>query len=215
MHLNSFFMCLITFSAPFQPGHKSLEIYCKYEHLLHLFTGHFIRHALLVLLVHFSFRTASVLRGKDSTKCSSEILLHIDITASGCRFTGCMFMIPVVLYCLVAVESIWIHWTRWDVEETNLRWSEFCHMVHYPARSSRQKKSAPFLNGWRWSAAILWQAVEFKWRSAGTKGLISLARKYPHTMTLPPAWIMLFIPHCDYLNVASESVLQSCLFQFW
>ncbi len=61
-------------------------------------TGHFIRYTLLVLgWTPFSFRTALILRGIDSTRCwkhSSEILVHIVMIASHscCRFVVCTSM---------------------------------------------------------------------------------------------------------------------------
>ncbi len=65
---------------------------------IHTLTGHFIRCTLLVPgWTPFVFRTASILRGIDSTRCwkhYSEILVHIVMIASHscCRFVGCTSM---------------------------------------------------------------------------------------------------------------------------
>ncbi len=115
---------------------------------LYTLTGHFIRYTLLV--PPFAFRTALILRGIDSTRCwkhSSEMLVHVDMIASHscCRFCRLhihdanlpFHHIPKVLYWdLVSVEAIWGKWTNCHVQETSLKWFEFCDFVHYPAGSS-------------------------------------------------------------------------------
>ncbi len=89
----------------------------------------------------FSFRTALILRGIDSTRCwkhSSEILVHIDMIASHscCRFVGYTSMMwisrsphpkaALLDWDLVTVEAIWVKWTHCHVQETSLRWFELC-----------------------------------------------------------------------------------------
>ncbi len=61
----------------------------------------------------FSFRTALILRGIDSTrywKHSSEILVHIDIIASSscCRFVGCTSMMRISCSTTSQRCSIWL-----------------------------------------------------------------------------------------------------------
>ncbi len=106
-------------------------------------TGHFIRYTLLVVgWTPFSFRTALILRGIDSTRCwkqSSEILVHIDMIASRscCRFVACttnIFMereypVPphpkgaLLDWDLVTVETIWVKWTHCQRNQSEMIWA--------------------------------------------------------------------------------------------
>lgn len=97
------------------------------------------------LVASFTFRAALILNRLDPTRClnySSGILVHTDMITShscciivGCQ-SRCKSPVPLhpkgaLLYCdLVAVEAMWLQWTRCHVQETILRSSEFCDMVH-------------------------------------------------------------------------------------
>lgn len=42
------------------------------------------------------------------------------------------------------MEAIWVQWPHCQVQETSLRWSNFCGTVYYPAGSSHQRTGPPW-----------------------------------------------------------------------
>ncbi len=136
---------------------------------------------------------------------------------------------------LVTMETIWVKWTHFHVQETSLRWFELCDMVHYPAGSSHQKMVHCSHKGMDMVSNNTQVSCGFKQCSIGTKGPKVCQENIPRTITPPPAWTvetrqdgsMLSCSLHQILTLPSEccsrnrdssdqaTFFQSSIIQFW